>query len=65
MTDDRKPDKNRPRNTPLKGYGHQQLGSPRGLIGSRFGPANKGRELLDPDEIKKIEEDLRKRGIIT
>ena len=43
----------------LRGYGNQPLKAPRGLRGSKLGPANEGRR-LSPEEIAAVEAQLKR-----
>jgi len=45
----------------LRGYGNQPLKKPRGLRGSKLGPANEGRR-LSPEEVAAVEAQLKRDG---
>lgn len=47
----------------LRGISHQQLGSPKGLKGSTFGPASPGRR-LSAEERAAVEKKLRESGAL-
>ena len=47
----------------LMGYGNRPLKRPRGLRGSKFGPASEGRK-LSPEEIAEVEAQLKEEGTL-